>query len=226
MIDMNTLVDVFNVACDIGMLIGAYYISKIKEYSDSFFNEKAKNLATKQDIGEITRKTEEVKTEFKELQDLFQADLKFKYDFMEKQYRELYADIYYLICQSEARRRVLNITDNNYIFEEVPFVEYSQTVGTINPKEWNQILTIIETHKVYASPRVLKLYALFKTINSQNLNAMEFSEKLKEVEVRVKKKLIETILKDFQELRIRLKLASGDPNEEVVLIKTGKFMEL
>ena len=224
MLDMNIFIGLFNVICDLTVLIGVYYIFKIKEYSDSFFNEKAKNLATRQDIGEITRKTEEVKTEFKELQDLFQADLKFKYDFMEKQYRELYVDTYYLICQSEARRRVLNIMEKNYNFDEVPFIEYHQAVETTEATEWEQILTTIEIHKVYASPRVLKQYALLKTIKSQGLK--KYSEKIKEVEVMAEKKLIEAILMDFQELCIQLKLVSGDSNDEVDLIRAGKFMVL
>ncbi len=42
-------------------------------------DEKGKNLATKEDIEEITRKTEEVQQEFREGFELFSNDVKFKY---------------------------------------------------------------------------------------------------------------------------------------------------
>ena len=41
-------------------------------------DEKGKNLATKEDIEEITRKTEEVQQEFREGFELFSNDVKFK----------------------------------------------------------------------------------------------------------------------------------------------------
>jgi hypothetical protein len=40
----------------------------IKKYTDSYMSEKGKNLATKEDIREITKKTEEVKASFQNLQ--------------------------------------------------------------------------------------------------------------------------------------------------------------
>ena len=42
-------------------------------------DEKGKNLATKEDIEEITRKTEEVQQEFRQGFELFSNDVKFKY---------------------------------------------------------------------------------------------------------------------------------------------------
>ena len=44
-----------------------------------YMDEKGKNLATKEDIEEITRKTEEVQQEFREGFELFSNDVKFKY---------------------------------------------------------------------------------------------------------------------------------------------------
>ena len=44
-------------------------------------DKKGENIATKEDIEEITRKTEEVQREFKEEFEAFSSDMKFKYDF-------------------------------------------------------------------------------------------------------------------------------------------------
>ncbi len=53
----------------------------IKNFLPSYMEEKGKNLATKEDIEAITRKTEEVQKEFKEGFELFSSDVRFKYDF-------------------------------------------------------------------------------------------------------------------------------------------------
>ena len=66
-----------------------------------YLNEKAKNLATKQDIEEITRKTESIQKEFKESFEIFSSDVEFKYDFYFKQYSILYSHLYSIITQSE-----------------------------------------------------------------------------------------------------------------------------
>ena len=60
----------------------------------SYMEEKGKNLATKQDVEEITRKTEQVQKEFKEDFERFTTDIHFKNDFYSQQYEELYADLY------------------------------------------------------------------------------------------------------------------------------------
>lgn len=60
-----------------------------KNYLPSYMDKKGENLATKEDIKEITRKTEEVQREFKEEFEAFSSDMKFKYDFFYRQYSEL-----------------------------------------------------------------------------------------------------------------------------------------
>ena len=69
----------------------------IKNYFPEYMKEKGKNLATKEDIEEITRKTELVQKEFKESFELFSSDVQFKYDFYFKQYANLYSNLY-CIC--------------------------------------------------------------------------------------------------------------------------------
>lgn len=48
-----------------------------KSFFSSYFQEKAKNLATKQDIGEITKEVEQVKIEFTKEVELVRADIQF-----------------------------------------------------------------------------------------------------------------------------------------------------
>ena len=88
-------------------LIGLF----VKNYLPSYMDEKGKNLATKEDIEEITRKTEEVQQEFREGFELFSNDVKFKYDFFYKQYSELYCKLYAIIIQSEYVRHFIELTD-------------------------------------------------------------------------------------------------------------------
>lgn len=83
--------DIIGILFNVAILIAVYVFYRlIKNYVPSYFDEKGKNLATKQDIAEITRKTEEVQKEFKEGFELFSSDVRFKYDFFYKQYSELY----------------------------------------------------------------------------------------------------------------------------------------
>ena len=51
----------------------------IKNYLPSYMDKKGENLATKEDIQEITRKTEEVQQEFRVGLEEFSSDLQFKY---------------------------------------------------------------------------------------------------------------------------------------------------
>lgn len=94
----------------------------------SYIREKGKNLATKEDIQEITRKTEEVQKEFKEDFELFTSDVKFKYDFYYEQYAKLYSKLYAIIAQSEYVRQFIKAKNKQDIsFDEVPFLEISKT---------------------------------------------------------------------------------------------------
>ena len=103
----------------------------IKNYLPSYMDEKGKNLATKEDIQEITRKTEEVQKEFREDFELFSSDVQFKYDFYYKQYSELYCKLYSIIIQSEyVRRFIFLTTGEKYAFEDTPFLEITPTHRT------------------------------------------------------------------------------------------------
>ena len=95
----------------------------LKKHSHHIWRKKGKNLATKQDIEEITRKTEQVQKEFKEAFELFSSDVKFKYDYNYKQYSELYCKLYAFVIQSEYVRKYIELCENkNITFDEAPFL--------------------------------------------------------------------------------------------------------
>jgi len=119
----------------------------IKNYFPSYMDEKGKNLATKEDIAEITRKSEEVQDEFRREYEKFSSDMKFKYDFYYKQYIELYTKLYSIICQSEYLRRFfLLLNGTEFKFNEIPFIEIRKTekVSTLKIGETG---TSIEHHE-------------------------------------------------------------------------------
>ena len=92
----------------------------------SYMEEKGKNLATKQDVEEITRKTEQVQKEFKEDFERFTTDIHFKNDFYSQQYEELYAELYTIIIQSEYMRYLMKLKNGQtFSFEDYPFIAVS-----------------------------------------------------------------------------------------------------
>jgi len=103
----------------------------LKNYLPSYMDEKGKNLATKEDIQEITRRTEEVQEEFKQNFERFSSDIQFKYDFYYKQYSELYSKLYAIVMQSEYVRRYIKLAkDIDISFEASPFLEITKTHRT------------------------------------------------------------------------------------------------
>lgn len=159
----------------------------IKNYLPSYMDEKGKNLATKEDIQEITRKTEEVQKEFKEGFELFSSDVQFKYDFYFKQYSELYSKLYAFVIQSEYARRFIKLNDNKDVsFEDAPFIQMSpthrvnQTIqwGSDKPTTAKQTEEFIETplsqfnkealcefiisHGEYATQKLLKVAVAYR----------------------------------------------------------------
>ena len=120
----------------------------IKIFLPSYMEEKGKNLATKEDIEAITRKTEEVQKEFKEGFELFSSDVRFKYDFYFKQYSELYSKLYGIIMQSEYVRHFLKINDDQEVsFDEAPFLEVSPTRKVTKSVHWGSEKTTEVTQK-------------------------------------------------------------------------------
>ena len=118
----------------------------IKFYFPSYMNKKGENLATKEDIAEITKRTEEVQKDFKEQFELFSSDVRFKYDFTFRQYSELYCKLYAIIIQSEYVRFFLDKKDGTHFsFDEAPFVEIGPTERRTNKYDFNNGKTLPET---------------------------------------------------------------------------------
>lgn len=216
-IDFEFLINLINLTL-LFIIIAALKSTK------TFFDEKARNAATKQDVREITEKTEEIRDHFEKSKELFQTDLHFKYNYFEKQYNELYIDLYCYICQSEARRKMAsefkNIIHN---FEDVPIFDYEiVTVNEANKFEVEKILDLIKSKYKFASPDLIKIYNLYQSLKDWKEDS-EVDEKIEVNEVRLKKKLIVTIISDFNNLRKYLQLNVQE--NEVASLKQGNFME-
>lgn len=121
--------DCVQIIIDILEIVAVFLLGLfLKNYLPSYMNEKGKNLATKEDIQEITQKTEAVQQEFREKFELFSSDVRFKYDFYNRQYSELYCKLYAIIIQSEYVRHYIHLDKGVlYSFDEEPFIEISPT---------------------------------------------------------------------------------------------------
>ena len=100
----------------------------IKSYLPSYMKKKGENLATKEDIKEVTRLTEESKQYFRQGIEQFTTDLHFKYDFYSRQYEELYCYLYAVVVQSEYVRYCINkSSDQKITFDSIPFITIAPT---------------------------------------------------------------------------------------------------
>lgn len=89
---------------------------------------KGENLATKENVKEFTRKTEEVQQVFRQEIARFSKDLEFKYDFYCKQYGGLYSILYAIVSQLKYTKHIIKLPDGRELtFDEYPFVKISPT---------------------------------------------------------------------------------------------------
>lgn len=207
-----------------------------KNYLPSYMDKKGENLATKEDIKEITRKTEEVQREFKEEFEAFSSDMKFKYDFFYRQYSELYCKLYAIVIQSEYVRHFIQITDGRIItFDEAPFLEISPThrettiwniggeKGSSVSKKTESIETPISKFNKkelcdyiiqngdLASQNLLKLAVSYRFASDHysgngSGGNVDVKEKADDEEFRMIKEIVIAIVKDYNQLRKELKL--------------------
>lgn len=224
---------VLNIAI-ILLIFGAGLITKY--YLPSYMDKKGENLATKEDVEEITRKTEGVQKEFKEGFAAFSSDMKFKYDFLYKQYSELYCRLYAIVIQSEYVRRFVKLTEDKDIsFVDAPFLEISPTYretttwniggenGSSVSKKEESIETQISKYNKkelcdyiikngdLASQKLLKLAVSYRfAYNFYSGNGSGGSGNVKETaddeEFRMIKEIVIVIVKDYNQLRKGLKL--------------------
>lgn len=213
----------------------------LKHYFPSYMEEKAKNLATKEDVEEITRKTEEVQREFREGFELFSSDVHFKYDFFYEQYSKLYCNLYAIIMQSEYVRRFLLLNDNQTVsFDEAPFLEVSPTKRVTQRTTWGaeqptrieqkteefetplsqynkkKLCEYIIEHGEFASQKLLKIAVAYRFAYSyydgnRDAKHADCAETANEEEFRLIRELVCCIVSEYNVLRKDLKM---DYNEQ------------
>ena len=209
----------------------------LKHYFPSYMEEKAKNLATKEDVEEITRKTEEIQKEFREGFELFSSDVHFKYDFFYKQYSELYCGLYATIMQSEYVRHFIHANEGKIItFEEAPFLEISPTTRVTQRLKWGsgeptqvsketekfdtplsqdnkmKMCNNIIEHSDLASPKLLKIAMSYRFAfnyydGNRDGKKSAFSATANEEEFRLIREMVICIVSDYNKLRKELKMA-------------------
>ena len=74
-VHLDILLDILIIAI---IFIGGLFT---KHYLPTYMDKKGENLATKEDVEEITKLTEQVQKEFNEAFELFSSDVKFKYEY-------------------------------------------------------------------------------------------------------------------------------------------------
>lgn len=211
----------------------------------SYMGKKGENLATKQDISDITRKTEEVQNDFRKQFELYSSDIRFKYNFYFKRFSELYCKLYAVIIQSEYARYFFSKAEKeNYPFKDFPFFEIQsikRNTGTLNENGTMEVLNtdVIETdlskfNKHYliktiidnsdiASQDLLKLavsYRLsyeFYSDNEKHIRNEIINKIADEEELRLIREMVCCIVKEYNSLRKDLKM-SFDETE----LKTGE----
>lgn len=203
-----------------------------KSFFPKYMEKKAENLATKEDIEEITNKTEEVKNEFNKEFGKFSKKLEFKYRFAEEQLVNLYSNLYSIVSQSEYFRYFLEHYDNLKLsFNTTPFLEINQSIHNLKidlstgkilvdeiirkeneitkANKMNIANEIIENSK-YANKRLLKLAVAYRYVHDCYSDGT--NENLKEKykydieEVKLIGAIITIIIKEYNRLACELDL--------------------
>lgn len=169
----------------------------IKNFFPKYMEEKGKNLATKEDIEEITEKIEKVKYEYNEEIEKLRSNLnkdfqeyidtmKFLKERSYKQFSELYSKLYSVVIQSEYVRYFFNIEGD---FSEIPFLEIHKknkkleiklTENSVKRTEKEVFDAVTEFNKIrlaeliiekgeLASEKLLKLAVAYRYVNQNYL---------------------------------------------------------
>ncbi|MDL2324636.1 hypothetical protein LJC61_05740 [Ruminococcaceae bacterium OttesenSCG-928-A16] len=216
---------VYILLCLASFLLGLF----VKDFLPNYMKKKGENLATKQDIAEITQKTEEVKQQFQRDFTAFSNMLKFRNEYTSEQYINLYAKLYAIVVQSEyCRKYMQDIQGISTSFDEHPYLEISPTRkqtttfgnGTVQGREEIIETDISQTNKrklfelvidnsQYASQELLKIAVAYRFIHS--MHGPTASDEVNEEEIRLLKKLLLCIIKEYNGVR---KLLQFDYNDE------------
>ncbi|MEM1506340.1 hypothetical protein RG959_23455 [Domibacillus sp. 8LH] len=209
----------------------------IKKYMPTYMAEKGKNLATKQDIREITERTEEVKILFQKEMQVFTNDLTFTNDYTFNRYSVLYAKLYGIIIQSEYVRFFHKQNEiQDLSFEEFPFIEIKRThvkqqidlitglkmSEEVNPIEdemtsfnKKELCDYIIENSEYASPKLLKLaiayrYAWTNYGGNRKIDDEKILKAFNDAEFDLIKKIVKTIITEYNEMRKIVKLSYSE----------------
>ena len=215
--------------------IGIIWIKQLINKSfPAYMEEKGKNLATKQDIADITRKTEEVQREFKEHFELFSIDSHYKNEYYNNSYSNLYSKLYAIIIQSEYVREFIKKYQNKELpFEDYPFLEVGQTTHVTRKVEFKQdgpptissnsisfetdlskfnkkmICDYIIEHADIASSELLKLAVSYRVAYSfysgnPDVKNSSVSNDANKEELRLIREIVYRIVREYNELRRNL----------------------
>ena len=215
-----------NIAFLVFGLVSGWFL---KHYFPTYLEKKAENLATKEDIQEITRLTEETQQTFKKEFERFNTDLHFKYDFYSKQLTELYSYLYSIIVQSEYLRTYLSAFKGLSIsFDDNPFLQVSPihettTITELNKGErpkvtrqtadiqtplskfnFDELVAFVIQHGEIAEQELLKYSISYRFIST--LPEYSQREDLGEEGSRLQIAIIKSIVKTYNKLRKELNM--------------------
>jgi len=199
----------------------------LKNYLPSYMEEKAKNLATKEDIQRITDLTESVQQNYRKDIEQYKSDLQFRYDFYYKQYEGLYCYIYAIVIQSEYMREFIKKErGEEYQFEEVPFLtitppkKITMTISadgtSINEEELEEVTPVSEfnfdnlvkyiiQNSSLAEHDLMKYAVGYRFANhisdkSKNQNVVD------DERIKLQGEIVKSIVKTYNRLRKELKI--------------------
>lgn len=204
----------------VGLLLG--------KFLPSYMLEKGKNLATKEDIGEITAIVENSKIDYiKQIESFklelskeihkYSEDVKIQSSNNYNKYIKLYSKLYQAVLQSEYLKEIMNIDGT---FEEIPFVELhrSKTNESWNKEGYSKTVTKIDDDLTklnkkylidvtfenceYASEQLLKTAVKYRFVHEFYLiEDHPLHTKLIDEEIKLIKEFVELIIKETNELK-------------------------
>lgn len=224
---------------------GSVYLF-IKSYFPKYMEEKGKNIATKEDIQEITTKTEAVKVAFQKEFDEFSRENRFKNEYHYKQLSELYSKLYAIVSQSEYFRYFNELCGGaKASFEEFPFfemvkkssneksnlftgeilerqiVKVNDSITSFNKKELSEFII---ANSNLASRKLLKIAVAYRFAND-NYGGSEkpttdekMLEEFNNEELRLIREMVKIIVSDYNRLSKELNL-----HYNKVELETGIF---
>lgn len=229
--------------------IGVFFLGLFTSvFLPKYMGEKGKNLATKEDVGEITHKTEDVKNEFKKEFDKFSRENKFQFDYYYNQFSELYAPLYAIVSQSEYYRYFNKVYgEKKAPFEEFPFFEINKSRINIKSDLFNGEILEKQTIKIndsitkfnkkeiseyiisnsrFASRKLLKLAVAYRFANdhySSDKGNIWMVDEFNKEELKLIRELVKIIIKDYNELAKKLQFKYSESELETGIFEDNDF---